>query len=338
VSEIAAQFGPSGYTLVDGDDIPHLGMMLGFDRVGKCVTVTQRKFVDDLIEIAGVKDWTPAKKPCGEELFTRPESEILSERERDVYRSLCMSLLYAATRTYPECLPVASVLAGRFVNATQDDMTRLRTAISYMGLDPQHGLRLRPTSMSPVASADSAYAVHLDGKSHTGIAIGFEGIDGNDDCYIAFGSGKDARVAKSSCESELMAANRAADSLMWMVRLLSGFGINSAKPKLVMKDSGDQDGIIMNVPVLYQDNKSAITIAETGKGNFKNTKHIRVRYYYISDLIRSGELVIKWIPTQRMVADVLTKGVTMMVFTTLVPMLLGKQYAFPQGVLENAES
>jgi len=325
ISDVAKRFGEKGYTVISGDDIPHLGMMFKFNRSVKRVHVSQKMFVDDLRTAAGVTERSPARKPAGEDMFERPESILLDEGGKDRYRSLCMSLLYAATRTFPECLPIASVLAGRFVDATEHDMDKLLTAISYMGHDPDHCLCLHPTSLNPIASGDSSYAVHIDGKSHGGIAIGFEGTNGSNDSYIAFSSGKDARVAKSSCEAELMTANRAADSLIWMVRLLSGFGISVDKPKLVMKCDGESNTFGIKVPVLYQDNKSSIHIAEHGKGNFKNTKHIRVRYYYISDLVRSGELVIKWIPTDRMVADILTKGVSFAVFVVLLPLLLGRQ-------------
>ena len=324
IADIAERFGDKGYTVAEGNDIPHLGMMLKFDRVAKLVRVSQKKFVEDLRIEAGVCDIPPARKPANEFLFERPESILLETKEKDRYRSLCMSLLYASTRTYPECLPIVTVLAGRFIDATEHDMNELLTAISYLGYDAEHCLCLRPSSLNPIASGDSSYAVHVDGKSHGGIALGFEGSAGAHDCYIAFSSGKEARVAKSSCEAELMTANRAADSLLWMTRLLSGFGIRHGKPRLLLKSNGEQENFGISVPVLYQDNKSSIHIAEHGKGNFKNTKHIRVRYYYISDMIRSGELLIKWIPTDRMVADILTKGVSLAVFMVLLPLLLGK--------------
>lgn len=119
-------------------------------------------------------------------MFERPNSILLKAEEKDRYRSMCMSLLYASTRTYHECLPIATVLAGRFVDATEHDMGELMTAISYLGYDAEYSLCLRPTGtlLNPVASDDSSYAV----QTRTGNLMEVRLLDSKD-------RGKKARVA-----------------------------------------------------------------------------------------------------------------------------------------------
>ena len=59
---------------------------------------------------------------------------------------------------------------------------------------------------------------------------------------------------------------------------------------------------------LYQDNKSAILLEKNGKKpSSKRTKHIAIRYYFITDKFKAGELDIEYCPTGDMVADYFTK-------------------------------
>ena len=67
-------------------------------------------------------------------------------------------------------------------------------------------------------------------------------------------------------------------------------------------------GIASKDNILYQDNKSAILLAENGRASSsKRTKHIKIRYYYVADRIEKGDLRIVWCPTDQMIADYLTK-------------------------------
>ena len=53
--------------------------------------------------------------------------------------------------------------------------------------------------------------------------------------------------------------------------------------------------------VLYQENKSAILLANNGKLSSSNwTKHINVRYYFIKDCIDRKELRIEFCGTDEM--------------------------------------
>jgi hypothetical protein len=206
-------------------------------------------------------------------------------------------------------------------------MKRLKRAISYLGSDPDHCLVIRPGSMSLVASADTAYGVHADGKSHDGDCVAFKGCGSIPDAYFMFSSGKQTIVTTSSCEAELVGANKGARSLVWGRQLLEGFGIVALGRFALCRnpDITEYAYEIVETPSLKQDNTSTIHLIQKGRGNFKNTKHIRVRYYYIRDLVVSGEIEVVWTPTADMVADILSKGAAWAVFKYLLPMLIGKR-------------
>ncbi len=60
--------------------------------------------------------------------------------------------------------------------------------------------------------------------------------------------------------------------------------------------------------IVHQDNKSAILLEINGKGSSsKQTKHIKIRYFFVKDKIDAGEILIKHCPTKSMWADALTK-------------------------------
>ena len=59
---------------------------------------------------------------------------------------------------------------------------------------------------------------------------------------------------------------------------------------------------------IQKDNKSAILLEKNGRASSsKRTKHIEIRYYYVADHIAKGDLSVVWCPTDKMIADYLTK-------------------------------
>jgi len=58
---------------------------------------------------------------------------------------------------------------------------------------------------------------------------------------------------------------------------------------------------------IYEDNESTITMIHKGKSSAGRSKHINVRYYWLSGKIESNEINVVHMPTEEMIADVLTK-------------------------------
>ena len=76
--------------------------------------------------------------------------------------------------------------------------------------------------------------------------------------------------------------------------------------------------------ILYQDNKSSILLEKNGKmSSGKRTKHINVRYFFITDRASKGELSIEWCPTANMVGDFATKPLHGALFRKFRDMIMG---------------
>ena len=133
------------------------------------------------------------------------------------------------------------------------------------------------------AYIDAAYGQHPDGKSHTGVCM----LLGKGAFYVQ--SSKQRIVSKSSTEAEIVAVSDGLSEVIW------------ARNFLV-----DQ-GVPLGPAVVYQDNMSTMDLMEKGRSTSSRTKHISIRYFFVKDRVESGEVVIRYAPTEQMVADMLTK-------------------------------
>ena len=76
--------------------------------------------------------------------------------------------------------------------------------------------------------------------------------------------------------------------------------------------------------ILFQDNKSAMLLAKNGKASSsKRTKHIHIRYFFITDRIAKGDLKLEWCPTGDMVGDFMTKPLQGALFRKFRDQIMG---------------
>ena len=60
--------------------------------------------------------------------------------------------------------------------------------------------------------------------------------------------------------------------------------------------------------IIFQDNKSAILLEKNGKtSSGRRTKHIIIRYFFVTDRINKGDVSVEWCPTDDMTGDFSTK-------------------------------
>lgn len=70
----------------------------------------------------------------------------------------------------------------------------------------------------------------------------------------------------------------------------------------LLTDLGKQPSI----PIIYEDNRSCIVVAETL--TMKRNKHIDIKYHYVRDLVAKKKIEVKYIESGQQVADIMTKG------------------------------
>ena len=75
---------------------------------------------------------------------------------------------------------------------------------------------------------------------------------------------------------------------------------------------------------LYQDNKKTMLLELNGRASSsKRTKHINIQYYYVADRVPKGDVRVVWCPTDRMIADYLTKPLQGKAFVHFRNLLMG---------------
>ncbi|GJS54443.1 hypothetical protein Tco_0627805 [Tanacetum coccineum] len=141
---------------------------------------------------------------------------------------------------------------------------------------------------------------------------------------VCWSAKKQQSMAMSSAEAEYVVAIGCCANILWMKSQLT-----------------DYDIIYEKVPV-FCDNTSAIAILNNPVLHSK-TKHIDIRYHFISDHILKGDIELHFIPTQYRLADIFTKPLDEPTFKRLIVELgngfqqLGiERKSLPKGTLKKS--
>eukprot|EP00980_Cylindrotheca_fusiformis_P005449 scaffold1166_cov114-Cylindrotheca_fusiformis.AAC.2 len=104
------------------------------------------------------------------------------------------------------------------------------------------------------------------------------------------GSKKQKLNTRSSTEAELVGVDDYATNILWTKLFL------------------EEQGYPVERNVLHQDNKSAILFEVNGqKSAGKRSRAINIRYFFITDQVKKGNISIEYCPTDDMIADYMTK-------------------------------
>jgi hypothetical protein len=95
---------------------------------------------------------------------------------------------------------------------------------------------------------------------------------------------------RSSTETEIVGADNFMPAICWTQYFMKAQGY----------------GVKENV--LFQDNKSSIILEKNGKASSsKRTKHINIRYLFITDCVKKEEVSVVWCPTGDTIGDFANK-------------------------------
>ena len=111
-------------------------------------------------------------------------------------------------------------------------------------------------------------------------------------------------ISHSTAESEYKAISRAAKYVEGVRQFLEEAGFKQPAPT-----------------VIFNDNQAAIAMS---KQQFcsSSTRHMKIKYHYIRQLVKSGDVEVKYIPTTTMVADMMTKPLDRILFERYRKMLM----------------
>jgi hypothetical protein len=147
---------------------------------------------------------------------------------------------------------------------------------------------------------DASFAVHPNMRGHSGgglsLGRGFPIVS----------STKQKLNTRSSTETEIVGADDFMPAICWTRYFMEAQGYQV------------QDN------VLFQDNKSAILLEKNGKASSsKRTKHINIRYFFITDRVNKGDVSLVWCPTGDMIGDFMTKPLQGALFRKFRDQIMG---------------
>ena len=120
-------------------------------------------------------------------------------------------------------------------------------------------------------------------KSHTGATMSY----GRGSVYST--SSKQKLNTKSSTEAEVVAVDDLMPMIIWTRYFLQEQGYDTQT-------------------TIYQDNQSAMLLEKNGRrSSGKRTRHMNIRYFFITDRIKHDNLSVEHCPTDEMTGDFFTK-------------------------------
>jgi hypothetical protein len=214
-------------------------------------------------------------------LKKKPTSTPISSTK---YLSIVMTLMYLARHTRPDILMPVTFLATKSAVPTAEYYSDALRIIAYVSNTKLMSMQFsNSASMTPCIYADSSHLLHEDARGHGGIILSLGSAP------ILTKSYKLKLNTRSSTESELVVLEAAVSYAKWWSTLLSELEIHTDQP------------IIM-----YQDNTSAITMVHNAQFDNLN-KHMVNRVEIIKQELSLKTIITKYCPTERMLADILTK-------------------------------
>jgi hypothetical protein len=287
----------------------YLGMVISRDREAKTVSISQQGYIDRMLtsyQFGGEMDPDPIIPMGVEHEFDYPinlNSRILNNIEQADFMSKVGAVQYLAVKSRPDLSYAIGRCSMKMQQASEIDLKLINRILRYIKHTKNLVLTFGGSEDSKLKSfADASYGSHQDRKSHYGVSLHL-GSGGS----VQTISKRTKLVALSSTEAEYIGLCEAAKVIAWARQFLEELGFRQDEPT-----------------VIYEDNQSAIAMVNNGNDHGR-TKHIDIRYHYIRDLVKDGQISVKYLPTDDMVADTLTKALEKKQFKKFRSSLLGGQ-------------
>ena len=248
------------------------------------IKLHQTKYVDDMLSNFNMTESNPVSTPMIVGYDDNTDSPPILEDTP--YASLVGSLNYAAVCTRPDISFGVSILCKNLKNPTQNHWQAAKRVLRYLKGTRTYGLTYSaaPEHINVLLGyCDASYASTFDARS----------VSGN--CFLVnmaavlWLSATQKVVSTSTAEAEYYSLGTAGQDAMFLRELMSTVDLQQTAPTII-----------------YEDNTACLAIANNPITS-KRARHIKVKYHYIRQLIEDKELIVKYMPTDDMLADIFTK-------------------------------
>jgi len=272
-------------TVTRGHVHEYLGMTVDYSEEGK-VAIIMEPFIEAMLDDLPADMDGEASSPAANHLFeVNADAEQLDEATSQMFHTNTAKLLFLSRRARPDIQTAVAFLTTRVKAPDVDDYKKLARCMKYLRATITLHLTLEGDDLRVVKWwVDGSFAIHPDMKSHTGATM----MMGKGSIYST--SIRQKLNTKSSTEAELVAVDDVMPQILWTQYFLKAQGYD------------------VETATIYQDNQSAMLLEKNGKGSSgKRTRHVNIRYYFVTDRIKSKEVQVEYCPTGIMRGDFFTK-------------------------------
>jgi hypothetical protein len=279
----------------------YLGMTFEFND--STVSIHMEGYINNLLADGNIKG--TSSTPAGKDLFSDNNTELLPPHKQKHLHTTTAKLLFLGTRARPDILLVVNYLATRVNKFTTNDEKKCTRCLKYLNKTKSLGLRLglvdNSNEVKVLNHSDASFGVHSDARSQSASASTL-GLGS----FYSY-SHKQRMTTKSSTEAELVCAAEASGTIIGIRNYLISRGYNVAPAQL------------------GQDNTSTIRVINNGIKSARRLKHLDTKVFFIKDYVEDNQLLVEHVPTESMIADMLTKPLPAQQFIRLRDKLLGYQ-------------
>lgn len=249
---------------------------------------SQKKYIKGLLEKFNMENAKTVSTTIEPNLKITKEMCPTTE-DKNVQCQLVGGLIYLANATRPDIAFAASTLSRFCSNPGEEHWLIAKRILRYLKATSKYGITYIKDDENIKAYTDSDWAGDIDDrKSCSGNVITLSGGP------ISWKSRKQASVALSTMEAEYATLSEVSQEIIYIKRLLIHMGF---------------DNYVKSPINVFSYNQSAIELSKNAVYH-KRSKHIDINFHFTRELVVKKEIVIHYLQTDLMIADVLTKSLT----------------------------
>ena len=293
-------------TVTRGPIHEYLGMTFDFYEKG-IVKVDMIPYMNAMVDDFSEQIKDAAKTPAADDVFAEGTGATLPKEKKEEFHTFMAKGIFACKRCRPDIHTATTALCTRVSKPIESDWDKLVRLLKYINGTRNDKLILSADDLSIIKwHVDASFAVHLDFKSHTG-------------AVMSYGRGMPISMSRkqklnthSSTEAELVGPDDAMTLILWTKYFMEAQGYAISRNEL------------------GQDNKSAILLENNGKrSSSERTRAINICYFFITDQIEKGNIVVEYYPTGDMVADFMSKPLQGKLFEKFKCRIMGYKSFIP---------
>jgi hypothetical protein len=244
--------------------------------------VHQAKYTKDLMKKFNIAKLKPVLMLMSTATVLDPDENGEAVDQRD-YKSMIGSLLYLMV-TWPDILSTLCLCARFQASPYSSHQIVVQQIFRYLKYTLEFGIWYSASSsLDLVGFSDAGFlGCGIDRKSTSGTCH-FLGSS-----LVCWSAHKQSSITQSTTKAEYVAAVSCCSQILWIVHTTRDYG-----------------GTYKSVPLMY-DSSNAICLAQNPIFHGR-AKHIKVRYHFLRDHLAKGDIEMKYIDTERQLADIFTK-------------------------------